>query len=92
MLLAICVVLALFMLLRPNPLIVNDICESEECVSANRYMEDLIDTEVDPCQDFYGHVCNKWIVEKRNTKSRDVDFVESLVQELLLSVDDQMHL
>lgn len=91
MLLAICVVLALFMLLRPIPSIPNETCESEECVSANRYMEDLIDTEVDPCQDFYGHVCNKWIVENKHKKSRDVDFVESLVHELFLSVDEQMY-
>ena len=37
------------------------VCSSESCVKAAAEILNSIDAKVDPCQDFYGFVCNGWI-------------------------------
>ena len=37
------------------------ICTSPACVQAAAVILDSIDPSVDPCNDFYGYVCNNWI-------------------------------
>ncbi|XP_077529154.1 uncharacterized protein LOC144141472 [Haemaphysalis longicornis] len=35
-------------------------CRSADCLSEVRYLDALTDDAVDPCVDFYGHVCGRW--------------------------------
>ncbi|XP_077529152.1 uncharacterized protein LOC144141471 [Haemaphysalis longicornis] len=35
-------------------------CRSADCLSEIRYLDALTDDAVDPCVDFYGHVCGRW--------------------------------
>ncbi|KAL1458792.1 hypothetical protein MTO96_027668 [Rhipicephalus appendiculatus] len=35
-------------------------CTSANCLSAVRDLERFLDVGVDPCKDFYGHVCRRW--------------------------------
>ncbi|XP_042149566.1 uncharacterized protein LOC121837812 [Ixodes scapularis] len=35
-------------------------CETSECLAAYRYLHEQLDSNVHPCDDFYGHVCRKW--------------------------------
>ena len=37
------------------------VCSSESCVKAAAEILNSVDPKVDPCQDFYGFVCNGWI-------------------------------
>ncbi|XP_070392200.1 endothelin-converting enzyme 2-like [Dermacentor albipictus] len=35
-------------------------CSSSNCRNAARNLERFVDVGVDPCKDFYGHVCRRW--------------------------------
>ncbi|KAH6932176.1 hypothetical protein HPB50_003487 [Hyalomma asiaticum] len=35
-------------------------CDSEECRNAHDYLHSVLDAAVNPCHDFYGHVCRHW--------------------------------
>ncbi|XP_065295130.1 uncharacterized protein [Dermacentor albipictus] len=37
-----------------------DECGSDECRDAYGYLESLLDSAIDPCTDFYRHVCRRW--------------------------------
>ncbi|KAH6923432.1 hypothetical protein HPB50_001071 [Hyalomma asiaticum] len=38
----------------------NDECGSDECRDAYGYLDSLLDSAIDPCTDFYRHVCRRW--------------------------------
>ncbi len=37
------------------------VCLTPECVRASAAILESLDESVDPCEDFYGYVCNGWI-------------------------------
>ncbi|KAK8758197.1 hypothetical protein V5799_004175 [Amblyomma americanum] len=38
-------------------------CTNAECRDAQAYLDSLLDRDVEPCNDFYRHVCRKWRVQ-----------------------------
>ncbi|KAL3204975.1 hypothetical protein MRX96_041095 [Rhipicephalus microplus] len=39
-------------------------CRTSECKLASGYLSTLVDGDVEPCDDFYQHVCGKWTRER----------------------------
>ncbi|XP_075531893.1 neprilysin-1-like isoform X1 [Dermacentor variabilis] len=39
-------------------------CRTPECKLASGYLSTLVDRDVEPCDDFYQHVCGKWTRER----------------------------
>lgn len=76
-------VLLLFMLLRPKFGAVLEDCSSVECQRAQSYLDQLLDDAAPPCEDFYGHVCNKWTADRYRTGT---NLVEYSVRELFNKV------
>ncbi|KAH7934236.1 hypothetical protein HPB49_023537 [Dermacentor silvarum] len=38
----------------------HDECGSDDCRDAYGYLDSLLDSAIDPCTDFYQHVCRRW--------------------------------
>ncbi|KAH7958476.1 hypothetical protein HPB49_001981 [Dermacentor silvarum] len=38
-------------------------CDNEECHDAHDYLHSFLDASVDPCDDFYRHVCHRWHID-----------------------------
>ncbi|KAM7299255.1 uncharacterized protein ISCGN_019822 [Ixodes scapularis] len=56
-------------------------CETSECLAAYRYLHEQLDSNVHPCDDFYGHVCRKW------TKNREgVGFLADSLDRFLVKI------
>ncbi|KAH7946239.1 hypothetical protein HPB49_021714 [Dermacentor silvarum] len=56
-------VLLLFALFMPTLKKLFDRCSTADCRRATEELELLMDAEVEPCSDFYHHVCNKWLAK-----------------------------
>ncbi|XP_065302183.2 uncharacterized protein [Dermacentor albipictus] len=54
-------VLLLFALFMPALKKLTNRCSTADCRRATEELELLMDAEVEPCSDFYHHVCNKWL-------------------------------
>ncbi|XP_077547762.1 uncharacterized protein LOC144160009 [Haemaphysalis longicornis] len=64
-------------------------CYTPECHLAADYVKEHITEDIDPCQDFYGYVCNTWAHRRASTLSflEDVkDVFWSQLNRTLLSV------
>ncbi|KAK8763207.1 hypothetical protein V5799_034181 [Amblyomma americanum] len=66
-------VLLLLMLLMPTPNTLRGTCSSSYCRRAATDLEALMDAAVDPCDDFYHHVCNVWL----SKHDKGVDFAHA---------------
>ncbi|KAH6930880.1 hypothetical protein HPB50_020630 [Hyalomma asiaticum] len=73
-------VLLLFTLFMPA---LSGRCSSVDCKRATEELQSLMDADVEPCSDFYHHVCNKWLAE--NTDG--VDLAHATVSQGLVSVE-----
>ncbi|XP_065215490.1 neprilysin-11-like [Planococcus citri] len=43
------------------------VCKSKECLAAAKNLEDSINTDVEPCDDFYQYACGNWPKNNENT-------------------------
>ncbi|KAK8762324.1 hypothetical protein V5799_026406 [Amblyomma americanum] len=57
-------------------------CSSFDCQMAARYMRSLTDTSIEPCKDFYSHVCRKW-----DSGAEGLNFLDMAVQDLETSLN-----
>jgi len=39
-------------------------CKTDQCIKQSRNMSQMMDTNVNPCTDFYQYACGGWIAEK----------------------------
>ncbi|KAH7962922.1 hypothetical protein HPB52_018656 [Rhipicephalus sanguineus] len=62
-------------------------CNSTACVRAASSFWDLIDSTVDPCQDFYGHVCRRW----DNITGGRLKFLDHSVQHIARRLNQSLH-
>ena len=52
------------------PVTNKSVCSSKACSSIAQSLLNDIDQQIDPCDDFYGYVCNKWIKKHPATKEQ----------------------
>ncbi|KAL1423960.1 hypothetical protein MTO96_020753 [Rhipicephalus appendiculatus] len=64
-----------------------DECNSTACVRANSSFWALIDDAVDPCQDFYGHVCRRW----DNITGGRLMYLDHSVRQIARRVNQSLH-
>ncbi|XP_065301988.1 uncharacterized protein [Dermacentor albipictus] len=57
-------------------------CVDFDCQLAIRYLCSLVDSDIEPCEDFYGHVCRKWDAEEGG-----LSFVDAAVRDLALALN-----
>ncbi|KAH6935326.1 hypothetical protein HPB50_005078 [Hyalomma asiaticum] len=67
-------------------------CSSASCERASRDMDMLIDYRVDPCYDFYAHVCDRWTkaaMAKQETAAgaAPATYLGSVAREFLKSIN-----
>ncbi|CAN7939308.1 unnamed protein product [Ixodes hexagonus] len=73
----VCLGLWFFLLVRSATPVLWNTCEDPECEMARQELQNTISPFVDPCQDFYHHVCSrKW---PDATRQKTTDFLESAV-------------
>lgn len=82
-------IVALFLALILTPEPVKDLpgpepCNTSQCRLALRYLDEVGDSSVNPCDDFYGYVCRHW-TKIRSSKSGN--FLGSMVQTFHEQVD-----
>ncbi|XP_064487436.1 endothelin-converting enzyme-like 1 [Ornithodoros turicata] len=75
---------------QPERLAINDgksWCNiSQSCIDAQEYLHHIINSSIDPCEDFYGHVCSKWTKPKRFLDS----YLDQLVHAMRVNVFDHL--
>lgn len=59
-------------------------CSLSECAEARIYVETICNPQADPCQDFYNHVCGKWI---QKTHGRE-GFLRDVLSRFLIILHD----
>ncbi|KAK8775622.1 hypothetical protein V5799_031030 [Amblyomma americanum] len=62
-----------------------DACSTLSCKRALRDLERLIDVSIDPCHDFYGHVCRRWL------RRSDGGFLETAAWDLLRDLNSSLN-
>ncbi|XP_075534937.1 uncharacterized protein LOC142570437 [Dermacentor variabilis] len=75
----------LFLMLRQGPSHYLDACSTLGCKRAIRDLERVIDVSIDPCHDFYGHVCRRWL------KSYDAGYVDRAARDLLRDLNSSLN-
>ncbi|XP_075749125.1 uncharacterized protein LOC142814330 [Rhipicephalus microplus] len=56
-----CLLLLAVLWAGPQPLL--ERCASLDCRQARAFLDKLMDASVDPCKDFFWHVCRRWITD-----------------------------
>ncbi|KAL1462107.1 hypothetical protein MTO96_043227 [Rhipicephalus appendiculatus] len=56
-----CLLLLAVLWAGPQPLL--ERCASLDCRQARAFLDMLMDASVDPCEDFFWHVCRRWITD-----------------------------
>ncbi|XP_065301758.2 uncharacterized protein [Dermacentor albipictus] len=75
----------LFFVLRQETSHYLDACSTLGCKRAVRDLERLIDVSIDPCHDFYGHVCRRWV------SHYDAGYVEKAARDLLRDLNSSLN-
>ncbi|XP_077512631.1 uncharacterized protein LOC144123731 [Amblyomma americanum] len=75
----------LFFALRQVPAPYLDACSSLSCKRAMWDLDRLIDASIDPCHDFYGHVCRRWI------RRTDAGYLEAAARNLLRDLNSSLN-
>ncbi|KAK8754715.1 hypothetical protein V5799_002584 [Amblyomma americanum] len=65
-------------------------CASESCKRASRDLDLLIDPGVDPCRDFYGHVCSRWVQKTARSGGSPVSFLRYGTRELTRRINNTL--
>ncbi|KAL1425141.1 hypothetical protein MTO96_019487 [Rhipicephalus appendiculatus] len=76
--------LLFFMLRQEHPHYLNG-CSTTGCKRAVRDLERLIDVSIDPCHDFYGHVCHRWL------SRYDAGYLERAARDLLRDLNNSLN-
>ncbi|KAH7966134.1 hypothetical protein HPB49_013932 [Dermacentor silvarum] len=74
----------LFFVLRQERAHYLDACSTLGCKRAAGDLERLIDVSIDPCHDFYGHVCRRWL------SHYDAGYVERAARDLLRDLNSSL--
>ncbi|KAH6938751.1 hypothetical protein HPB50_012410 [Hyalomma asiaticum] len=76
----------LFFVLRQEHVHYLNGCSTMGCKRAVRDLELLIDVSIDPCHDFYGHVCRRWLRNNNNA-----GYVERAARNLLRDLNTSLN-
>lgn len=63
-----------------------NVCRTEVCKRRANIIKDYLDNDTDPCDDFYGYVCKKWI--NNHTTNGSYDAFQMLQQQFLDDLTD----
>ncbi|XP_064477287.1 uncharacterized protein LOC135391118 [Ornithodoros turicata] len=68
MIVCMCIILFMLYVLTPPPKSKRiTLCATKACLDAMTYLENSVDQRVNPCIDFYGHVCSSWTSRTADT-------------------------
>ncbi|XP_064486576.1 neprilysin-1-like [Ornithodoros turicata] len=59
-------------------------CITEDCHASLAYLDNVTDSRIDPCLDFFGHVCNSWTSQ---VSDRDVGFLQDARSVMLKKIN-----
>lgn len=66
----------------------NDVCRSDVCRERAQLINEYLSNDTDPCEDFYGYVCDKWI--NNHTTNGSYDSFKMLQDQFLKTIADTL--